>query len=463
MQNKIDDEIIVYDQNDDVKGILNTLIDNIYQDNEYQEYLQNLEEMESLSSAKKLANIKKTFTTIQAYNTNKEPLFIAKDIGTIIGTSNVNQVITKYNSNEKCYGYVKNGEKLTRTTFLTKHGIYRIMFNGKSKLSEIFRGVVYSLIDYMADFENKKFQEIITDYASGADPAIVNAAKRELADGMSNYKRLYEKEFTDKELALERLREIEIAKAELESDNTYNEMHIAQLKLEKNTILTKLYDIKSDVDMDENQKSLALLKKKFLKEFSICLVNPTVLDEIFYPISTPKKPKHSLYELNEQDTYDLKNYKNNFSFLINHYGISKNINTEQIFYLYISYKSEIKSEEKSDIKYNSTQEKYNTTKSSKTHKSFKSSKMKDNSSSDDNDNDDLNDIEENEITEKYIHVASEYIMDKIKFDELHEMIQNNEDSTFYILPKATKKSANVFIYKTSIDTIQMFARDILIS
>ena len=86
-------DTIIFKELNEVQSIVGTLVENIYNDDSYQEYLNELQENDSVTSTKKAQNIKQTFTDLRVFNTHSEPLFLANDIGVIIGASNVNQMV----------------------------------------------------------------------------------------------------------------------------------------------------------------------------------------------------------------------------------------------------------------------------------------------------------------------------------------------------------------------------------
>lgn len=391
-------DTIIFKELNEVQSIVGTLVENIYNDDSYQEYLNELQENDSVTSTKKAQNIKQTFTDLRVFNTHSEPLFLANDIGVIIGASNVNQMVKNYTATEKISGHIIDHKgRTSKKIFLTKHGIYRILFNSKTKLAEVFRGFIYKLIDHMFYNENTTLKKIIKIYAADNKELVVESIL-ELNNNVEKYQTLYEEEQKER--------------IELEISNTYNEMYIKQLKNEKDNILDKLDDIQYGDDIDETVVALEFLKKKFLKEFTISLVYPSILDEIF-------NAKKSPYDLiNEK--YTLNAYKNNFNFIVDRYHRDAKISPEDTFYLNVAYKALDKSDKVLG-------------------------------------KDDKDDKEDKDDNDESVPVASDYVMDRKKFAELIEILKVECD----VYQSSKSKKISSIIFKTSIEHIKLVARNIL--
>ena len=309
------DEIVILNQVENVQTIIGTLVDNIYHDTSYQEYLKELEDSDAKSSNKKVVNIKQTFADLKVFNTNREPLFLANDIGIIIGASNVKTMIKNYSDVEKVTGYITDSKgRISKKQLLTKHGVYRILLTNRSKLSDVFRGFIYKLIDHMIDNELNTLQKIIKEF-SDENPVLVSEAIQELDVNTRHYQELYE---------LEKKERIEV-----ETALSFNEMYIEQLKIEKANIFSKIDSKHEDLKLDETHQALELLKKKFFSKFSISLVSPTILDKVF--------SEKSQYDI-ENEAYILDAYKDNFAFTTMSYDLNKRINIEELFYLVLTLK-----------------------------------------------------------------------------------------------------------------------------
>lgn len=335
LQSIQESSLTVFEPISEVKNIISTLVENIYNEEVYQNYLQDLEES-SETGEKKAERIKKTFSTIRVFNSNSDPLFLARDIGIILGVSNINAMIKNYNSSEMKVGLLDAKTKMSKKYFLTRHGVYRVLFNNRTKLSEVFRGFIYKLIDHMLNYEVDKLKGIINEFTK-ENPDLVKESIIELNDNFKKYKEMYEKERIDrerwelqsqKEYTLRQQAEDERNEAEIEND--YNSMYIKQLKEEKYDTLERIYKIKYDNAVyDDNELIINELKKKYLKEFYIHLVHPDIIDKI-KEIDTE----------NEDERKFIEKYKFEYEFNAKIIEQYKQIDLEDLLFIRVSFKKE---------------------------------------------------------------------------------------------------------------------------
>lgn len=309
-----EDEITMYEEVSEAKSIITTLVDDIYNDDSYQDYLKELETSETKGSVKKVENIKNTFSDIKVFNSNTEPLFLSQDIGIIIGTANVKAMIKNYNENEKVIGYIRIGGKILKKEFLTRYGIIRILLGNRTKLGEVFRGFIYKLLDHMVYNEIDKLKSIAREYTE-ENRELVADASQELSENIQHYKELYDLEYK--------------TRIELENEQSFNEMYIEQLKLEKKRIMDKLNERKYDDSQDDTTVALEIVKKKYMKEFSIYLAKPDILNNLFTGIKSPYDGK--------REGYLLENYLNNYDFLVKTIELGADVNDDDIYYLTVGY------------------------------------------------------------------------------------------------------------------------------
>lgn len=332
---KQDANLKIFEPINEVENIISTLVENIYNEDAYQAYLQDLEGS-SETGEKKAERIKKTFSTIRVFNSNSDPLFLAKDIGIILGVSNINSMIKHFNSSEMRIGLLDAKTKLSKKYFLTRHGIYRVLFNNRTKLSEVFRGFIYKLIDHMLNYEVDKLKGIINEFTL-ENPDLVKESIIELNDNFKKYKQLYEKELYEKEkweLQATKentlLKQLESEKNEVEIENMYNNMYIKQLKEEKMDAFERIYKIKYDNAVyDDNELIINDLKKKFLKEVYIYIVHPDVI----------KKLKDIDLE-NKDEREFLEKYSFEYEFNEKILDRYKQIDIEDLLFLKVSFKKE---------------------------------------------------------------------------------------------------------------------------
>lgn len=348
----------IYNQIPEVESIVSMLVDNIYNDETYQKYLSNLEKSSEIER-KKSEIIKKTFTDIRVFNTNAEPLFLAKDIGILMGISHIKEMIKKYDDNEKVLGYLKSSDgKIKRVFFLTKYGVYRTLLTSRTKLAKVFRNFIYKLIDYMVYFENDKLKLLLDEYKH-KNPDLIKEANQELNENLQKYKYLYELEKQDKlvwELKTyeehQKLLCVENEKNDLDIINTYNEMLIDKLykDTQDNKIKLNILKCKSQEECftSNNLDELQFLKKKFLKCIYIYVIHPDYLHKLIQMPENPKDEpneepndnskknrKKSKKELPKEICNDIINEKSNIA------GYKKNINHMISYLEYIDPDQEI--------------------------------------------------------------------------------------------------------------------------
>src|SRR6476661_7286076 len=305
----------IYEEVVEAQNIIGTLVDNIYHDDAYQDYLTELESNDDKSSIKKVANIKSTFSNIKIFNTNTEPLFLAQDIGIIIGATNIKAMIKNFNSREKVTGNIRISGKVVNKEFLTKRGIYRILLTNRTKLSDVFRDFIYELIDNIINNEVSKLNSIKKKYRE-KNPELIKEASTELYDNIRKYKQLYEEEFNERSL--------------LETEVSIKNMYIEQLKLDKENAQKKIKNLKYESSISEENIIINNLKKKYMKEFDVYLVPPETLKNVFTGINPINKIKNS---------FILDDYISNYDMLTRSLALDSKINEEEILYVNFSYKT----------------------------------------------------------------------------------------------------------------------------
>lgn len=400
-------DIKIYEPVAEVQNIIGILVENIYHDDTYQAYLSNLES--SSETAQKKANIiKKTFTDIRVFNNNTEPLFLARDMGILMGITGINSTIKNYNESEKIVGYVMHNNKPRKKYFLTRYGVYRILFNSRTKLSEVFRGFIYKLLDHMFQYELDKLRTIINQYTL-ENPDLVEESVMELYENVNKFKQMYEIEKNERTIWMHKAEEeyeknaiLEHEKTEAELQNNYSEMFINQLQSDKRVYLNKIYSIKDEIApvFDEDKEVLNILKQKFLKEINIFIATPQHVGKLF-----AKRLKNTSEESIEENLYDIENYKKEYEYVIGDFKRDPLLISDKDLYYYITFKNT-----KAD-------------------------------------------------TDKYIHIYTEWVLDRLKFKELITVLKS-ECETIQI---GGAKKEETFLFKTTLDNIKSITYDILIS
>ena len=302
----------VYDVIPEVKNIVSILVDNIYNDDTYQKYLKKLEK--STEDERKRAKIiKKTFTEIKVYGSKTEPLFLARDIGILMGKSHINAMVKKYDDNEKISGYVRTHKgKIKEMYFLTRFGVYRTFLTSRSKLSKVFRNFIYKLLDHMILFENAKLKELIKEFKN-EHPGMIKESLEELNENYIKFKELYEVERKERLLWEKKAEEEHIQKLEIEEQrdeldivNIYKEMYIEKINQKAKDYSYQLKNLRAESQIrsynDMNNNELQILKKKFAKEIQIYIITPKYLTKVI-------SKNDSIFKDKFVEIYT-KNYKN---------------------------------------------------------------------------------------------------------------------------------------------------------
>lgn len=403
----ISSETEVYQPLEEVQSVISSLVENIYNDESYQTFLNDLKVSDTVGSNKKLELISNTFTDIKVFNTSKDPLFLMSDIGIILGVSSINTMTKNYLSTEKLTGRLLINSKLVSKSFLTRHGVYRVMFNNKSKLSDVFRAFIYKLLDYM-ETNGKEITRSIMNEIAVENPDMINDAKEEYTDGIARYKHMYLLEHAEKkqlELTInknyELFKEVEDEKNDIEISHNYSKMYITQLKKERVDIMERISNIKED-NQDDTFAALEFMKKKYFKEYSISLVHPSIVKEIFTSTKFP-------IDIDPKNDYVFNQFNANYDFNIRAFEANQRLNEDEIFYLTISLKGAPKEVSK-------------------------------------------------EVDSKELCIATDFINDKAKFLEMLELIKKENDC--YHVP-GSRKTSNQFIYKISIGQIKSIGRDLI--
>jgi hypothetical protein len=398
-------ELVKYDQLNEAKSILSTIVETIYHHDKYQDFLEELNDSDAKGSTKKLENIKKTFINIRVFGSTIQPLFLANDIGIIIGASNVKNMIKNYNSDEKITGLIQGNNKDIKKEFLTKFGIYRLLLTSRTNLSDVFRGVIYRLIDHMWLNEIDTLKKIASKFEQ-EHAELVNAASEDLVSNVKKYRRMYEQEKKDR--------------IEMETLVDFGEMHIEQLKVDKSQMLDRLNGRYYDEQLDESNVALDVIKKRFLKEFTISLVHPSVLDEVFD--QNKKKP----YDISDE-YYSLSSYKESYSLIVKTFRKKSIINMEEEYYLSFEYNTK----NKTALEHKPLPDFFDK-------KDF---------------NDNIPEIE------RYVPVAIDHVFDKATFTKFINLL-NKEGCVFQI--ESGKKAVHNLVFRSSLANINMITRDLII-
>jgi prophage antirepressor-like protein len=279
----------VYDMIPGTQTILMTLVDNINSNEIFQKHVNKLDTSEIPKDRKKAMVIKDTIKNIRVFNTKVKPLFLAKDIGILLGISHINILVKKFEKEEKVIGYITQpNNKIKKVIFLTRHGLYRCFFTSRSPLAKLFRTFICNLIDHMITEEAEIMKKLSTVFQA-ENPQLIKAGMADLQIKLAEFEKLYIDEQKKNKLLNDQadldhqlLLETKIEKTDVEIANSFNMMHIEQLKQEKKQYQEKLKDMHDEYldDEDAIATELQIFKRKFMKPVQIYIINPIYFNKL---------------------------------------------------------------------------------------------------------------------------------------------------------------------------------------
>ncbi len=274
----------IYEPLPGVKNAVMTVIENIYDDEYYQASLMELEQTGD-KGMKKVSMIKNAITELLIFGSTTQPLIRSRDIGILMNLSNVDSMVKNFKEgNERVTGFIRNNGKIKETVFLTRNGIYRASMAGHSKLSGVFREFLYKLIDHMIVNENEKLRDLIARFQS-ENSDMIRDSVIELNNNYHELKKLYAQEHAER-IEFQRQAERE-ARARVRAEKDVEELHTEVLRSSEAIYILE-QKLAEDVTYVENligqersnQSIEQLLKKKFLKEMQVYLVDPDYLEKM---------------------------------------------------------------------------------------------------------------------------------------------------------------------------------------
>jgi hypothetical protein len=312
----------VYNSIPNTKNILSTLVNNINKDEIFQKNVNILSNSINEKDIEKANIIKSTIKDIKLYNTKKNPLFLARDIGILLGISGINVLVKKFDKGEKIIGFIKLGNKKVQKTkkviFLNRRGLYRCFFTSRSPLARLFTKYLGDMLDHMFTYESKLLDKISKKFQI-ENPELIEKGLNDLHDKLI----IYEKTLVDEqrknlelETKLDEGREIinkkEQELVEIDTINSFNMMMIQQLKVEKENNIKRMRNMK-DLSITEKDSvdytEMKLMKEKFMKPVQLYLLHPDyflkLLEKQKKKIVYKNKPNSKLSLCKESD--DTKN------------------------------------------------------------------------------------------------------------------------------------------------------------
>lgn len=85
-------------------------------------------------------------TDIKILTCNEQPLFMAKDVGTVLGFKNIRPSLKDFKDSEKVVKPIYSAGGSQQATFLTERGLYKLMMRSNKKLAEPFQDWVFNVI-----------------------------------------------------------------------------------------------------------------------------------------------------------------------------------------------------------------------------------------------------------------------------------------------------------------------------
>lgn len=267
------------------KHILSSLIENINNHELFQKHVQKMENSAKPADVKKAMLINNTMHNINVYNTKQSPLFLAKDIGILLGISHIKLLTKKFEVDEKVIGHMQIKNKNKEVIFLTKLGVYRCFYASRSPLARLFRKFIGNLLDHMMTHETELLQKISRRFQID-NPELIEKGIDDLHKKAIKYEQKYiEEKKRAAALAIEcederkKREESEKEKIKMDISNSYNLMHIEQLKQEKESFIERIKNT-SDDDEPIDLKEMRLLKERFMKPLYVYILHPTYFGKL---------------------------------------------------------------------------------------------------------------------------------------------------------------------------------------
>lgn len=299
------------------KNIIKTFVESMITNESYKKYVKKLSESGDEKKQKMAQRINTTIKTLKAYESNDNLLFLASDIGILLGISRINFVIRKFDDDEKINGcYIKNNKE-KECKFLTRHGVYRAaMMSRKSDFGKLLKNFFYTLIDHMLLKKPKVVRQISTKFQI-ENPELVKRGIEDLSNKLTELEAKYideqkkSKLLNEKYMAeqSERIR-LQDEKTIVEITNSYNSMYIEQLKQEKDKYLTTIKNINETIVFNETNSidniEIRLLKEKFMKPIYVYILHPDYFNKLL--IKRKKQLETSSEELSKNDEIIVSDY-----------------------------------------------------------------------------------------------------------------------------------------------------------
>jgi hypothetical protein len=282
---------------DATRNILASLVESLNNDKAFQEQLETMNTSSDPGEKKKSSLIKHTINNIRMFNTSDKPLVLASDIGTLLGTSqHINQIVKRYDSEEKVIGYIKENNKLKKVMFLTKYGIHKCIHTSHSPFATMISRFMTDLIEETLTKDFKKVKRFAEKFTT-KNPDLVDAGMIDLQDKLSEYQQKLLEEQRRALLLEKQCSELKDENTELDLAKSYNIMHINQLKKEKSNQMKRVETITNEfIDASNNTTEaieLRKLKEMLMKPMYIYVLTPKYLKKLLQGTSDSLSTKQS--------------------------------------------------------------------------------------------------------------------------------------------------------------------------
>ncbi len=317
-QPNTDAKLQVYHPIQQTDTMFTTILNNLYNNDEFQKNITRLEGGQD-KDKKKAVIIKTTVNKLRVYGSSDKPLLLARDVGILMGISNIRQQVRYYTSQEKVIGLCKQtGDRCIKMEFLTWKGVIRAAGNSRSALSQLFREFIYELVAQVTkdpELLTRVVHNVITNNAE-----LIKEAKIEYDTNAEHYRKLYE------------LEQIRSHKLQLEYENEAQKRIVTETKvIEKDLTIAfknmeidrlnerkkKYQEYLDQLCVEQDKTELSLLKHKFLKPLYIYMINDVIYGQL------SKKPDYIHFFESVPNYNSLNKYKpfyDEYIYLHLHYG-----------------------------------------------------------------------------------------------------------------------------------------------
>ena len=84
---------------------------------------------------------------VRILGTVNKPLFVASDIGLILGIQKITATMSDYDNTKKCSGMVQTPTGIREMTLLTERGLYAILFTSRKPEAKLFQSWVFDVVE----------------------------------------------------------------------------------------------------------------------------------------------------------------------------------------------------------------------------------------------------------------------------------------------------------------------------